>query len=155
MGVPEPIRSGIRQTVCSPVIGQLLYKLNTLPSVLRFMYRQHVYTDDRILTPEFMHQRYRLTQQPGGRYAPAAFVTGMLDPVSSQEEFLHGVDSVSVPLMMVIGDDSPPASKAEMEAIAALPAVQDVHHIPGSLGLYKECAAEIANMIVPFLDGEM
>jgi hypothetical protein len=55
-----------------------------------------------------------------------------------------------VPLLLVIGDQSPPASKAEMESIAALANIQS-QHLPGSLGLHEEYASEVAALVLPFL----
>jgi pimeloyl-ACP methyl ester carboxylesterase len=89
MRLPDTVRNGIRETVRSPFLGQLLYYLNTTPSFLRLMYRRHVYTDDSKLTPEFIASKKKITQKTGSRYAPAAFVTGTLDPVETREEFLN------------------------------------------------------------------
>jgi hypothetical protein len=33
------------------------------------------------LTPELIAQKHKITQHPHARFAPAAFVTGKLDPV--------------------------------------------------------------------------
>jgi hypothetical protein len=52
--------------------------------------------------------------------------------------------------MVVIGEQAPPKSKAEMEALAELPAVQ-VKRLPGTLGMHEEYATEIAAAITPFL----
>ncbi|NET50806.1 MAG: alpha/beta hydrolase, partial [Merismopedia sp. SIO2A8] len=88
MGAPQAMRTGIRELVRSPLIGQFLYYLNTRPSFLKWMYRRHVVVDAAQLTPEYMQSRYQSTQKLGARYAPAAFVTGGLDPVHHREEFL-------------------------------------------------------------------
>jgi pimeloyl-ACP methyl ester carboxylesterase len=150
MGKQQPWFATIRQTIGTPLLGQALYKLNTLPSFLRFMYRQHVYTNAATLTPAFIEQKYQITQQTGARFAPAAFVTGGLDPAVKREDFLKPFQSLTVPLLLVIGDQSPPASKAEMESIAALANIQS-QHLPGSLGLHEEYASEVAALVLPFL----
>lgn len=150
MGKQQPWFAAIRQTVSTPIIGQALYKLNTLPSFLRFMYCQHVYTNAATLTPDFIKQKYQITQQPGARFAPAAFVTGGLDAVARREDFLKAFQASAVPLMVVIGEQSPPSSRAEMEALASLSKVQS-ERLPGSLGLYEEYASEVAAIILPFL----
>ncbi|MBW4472135.1 MAG: alpha/beta hydrolase [Stenomitos rutilans HA7619-LM2] len=150
MGKQQPWFATIRQTVGTPVLGQTLYKLNTLPSFLRFMYRQHVYTNPAMLTPAFIEQKYQITQQPGARFAPAAFVTGGLDPVATREAFLQPLQRLKTPLLVLIGDQSPAASKAEMDALAACANVQSVR-LPGSLGLHEEYAAEVAQLTLPFL----
>lgn len=150
MGAPTPVRNAVRELVRSPGIGEALYTLNTAPAFLKFMYQRHVYVDANKLTPEFMQQKYVITQQPGARYAPAAFVTGTLDPMQSHEEFVQIGQSLSVPTVIIIGEQSPEQSKAEMEALAKLPGIQS-DRISGSLGLHEEYASEVAAIVLPFL----
>ncbi|XHX77295.1 MAG: hypothetical protein RBJ76_23080 [Stenomitos frigidus ULC029] len=97
-----------------------------------------------------MKQNYQTTQQPGVRFAPAAFVTGDLDPVTKREDFLKLFQTLTVPLLVVIGEQSPPSSKAEMEAVASLAYVQS-QQLPGSLGLHEEYAAAVASLVLAFL----
>ena len=150
MGAAAPVRDAVRELVRAPGVGQVLYTLNTTPAFLKFMYRRHVYVDGTRLTPDFMQQKYQITQQPGARFAPAAFVTGTLDPLQSREELLQIGRSLSIPTMVVIGEQSPPQSKAEMEALAALPDVQSAT-LPGTLGMHEEYANEVATIVLPFL----
>lgn len=150
MGAPTPVRDAIRELVRSPGIGEALYTLNTAPAFLKFMYRQHVYVDANKLTPEFMRQKYAITQQAGARYAPAAFVTGTLDPMQNHDEFLQVGQSLSVPTLVIIGEQSPGQSKAEMESLAELPGIQS-SRIFGSLGLHEEYASEVAAIALSFL----
>jgi pimeloyl-ACP methyl ester carboxylesterase len=147
----NPILAGVvRGLVRSPIIGQILYKLNTTPSFLRFMYRRHVFADTAKLTPSFMEKKWQSTQKPGARFASAAFVTGNIDAVHNQSDFLELVQSLSVPLMVVIPESSPPKSRAEMEAVTALPGVRSVV-LPGSLGMHEEYPAEIFAAIRPII----
>jgi len=150
MGAPTPVRDALRELVRSPGIGEALYTLNTAPAFLKFMYRQHVYVDANKLTTAFMQQKYDITQKPGARYAPAAFVTGTLDPMQSHDEFLQIGRSLSVPTLIAIGEQSPRQSKAEMEALAELPGIQS-DRLPGSLGLHEEYASEVAAIALSFL----
>ncbi|BAZ49520.1 alpha/beta hydrolase fold protein [Nostoc sp. NIES-4103] len=151
MGATPEIAGIVRGLVRSQIIGQALYKLNTVPSFLSFMYRRHVFADAaRMLTPSFIEKKWQTTQQPGARFASAAFVTGNLDAVREQSDFLALVRSLSVPLMVVIGESSPPKSREEMNAIAALPKVKSVV-IPGSLGLHEEYPAEVLDAVGDFL----
>ena len=150
MGAPETMRSGVRELVRSPLIGQALYWLNTRPSFLKWMYRRHVFVDDTKLTPDYIAQRHQGTQKPGARYAPAAFVTGGLDPVQTREAFLACFDSLSIPVMVIVGENAPPSSKAEMETVAALSQVQAVS-LPGTLGMAEEYGEAVAEAILPFL----
>jgi len=137
MGSPTWMRQGVKNLVRSPIIGQLLYYLNTTPAFLRFMYRRHVYVDQTKLTPEFITEKRQITQHPGARYAPVAFVTGAIDPVTSRAEFLELIESVSQPILTVIAKQAPPYSLAEMEAIGEVAKVETVR-ITGTLGIHEE-----------------
>ena len=150
MGASQQIAGMVRGLVRSPILGQALYKLNTTPSFLSLMYRRHVYADPAILTPSFIQHKWRNTQKPGARFAPAAFVTGNLDAVHSQADFLALAKRLSVPLMVIIGESSPPKSRADMEALAALPGVRSAI-IPGSLGLHEEYPGVVLQEALGFL----
>lgn len=150
MGAPMPVAAGVRNLVRSPLLGQGLYALNTHPAFLKWMYQRHVYVDREKLTPDFMTRKHRITQQPGARFAPAAFVTGGLDSMDDREEWLKVGRSLSLPVQVIIPEQAPPKSKAEMEALAALPQIQ-VKRLPGTLGLYEEYASEVATIAVLFL----
>lgn len=140
----------VRELVRSPLIGQFLYKLNTAPSFLSFMYRRHVYADAAKVTPDFIQSKWEVTQKPGARYGSAAFVTGGLDPAKVRSEFTDNFQQLTVPVMVVIAENAPPKSKAEMQVLAELPGVES-RIIPGSLGMHEENAADLANAIKSFL----
>jgi pimeloyl-ACP methyl ester carboxylesterase len=150
MGVPPTVRKGVKALVRTPLLGQALYGLNTQPAFLKWMYRRHVFVDEQHLTPDYIQQRHESTQQSGARYAPVAFVTGGLDPVPSREVFLQSIESLACPVMVVVAEQAPPPSKAEMEAISALPDVQSTR-LPGTLGLVEEYGDAVAKEIRPFL----
>jgi pimeloyl-ACP methyl ester carboxylesterase len=140
----------VRELVRSPLVGQFLYKLNTTPSFLALMYRRHVYADAAKVTPDFIQNKWKVTQKTGARFGSAAFVTGGLDTVKTREEFLAKFQKLAVSVMVVIAEKSPPKSRSEMEALAELPGVESVV-IPGSLGLHEEYAADLANVVKSFI----
>ncbi|MGM3308539.1 alpha/beta fold hydrolase [Anabaena sp. WFMT] len=150
MGANANIAAMVRGLVRSPILGQALYKLNTTPSFLSWMYSRHVFTNTAKLTSDFITEKWQSTQQPNARFASAAFVTGNIDTIHSQTEFLSLVQSLSAPLMVVIGESSPPKSRQEMDALAALPGVSSIV-VPGSLGLHEEYPAAVFEAILPFL----
>ena len=150
MGLPDGVRNGVKNLVRSPFIGQGLYYLNTTPSFLRLMYKRHVYVDETKLTPEFIAQKHQITSKPGARYAPAAFVTGAIDPVTNREEFLKLLDSGSIPVLIILAENVPPKSKAEMEAMAELDKVQTVR-LKGTLGIYEEYPEAVTEAMNNFL----
>ncbi|MBE9205908.1 alpha/beta fold hydrolase [Nostoc sp. LEGE 06077] len=153
MGVPKPLAAAVRQLVRFPVVGQALYQANTTKGFLRFMYGRHVYVDQSRLTPEFIEQKQQITRQSGARFAPAAFVTGGLDPVSDRQEFVQLLQSSPVPVLVILANQAPPYSKQEMAAMAALPGIQSLT-LPGTLGMYEEYAAEVTEAALPFLDAK-
>ncbi|MEM9120357.1 MAG: alpha/beta hydrolase [Cyanobacteria bacterium P01_F01_bin.56] len=150
MGVPSTVRSGVKELVKTPLLGQALYGLNTQPSFLKWMYRRHVFVDEQRLTPDYIQQRHESTQKTGARYAPAAFVTGGLDPVQSRAAFQQYFESLACPVMVVVAEQAPPASKAEMEAMVSLSGVQSTR-LPGTLGQAEEYGEAVAETIRPFL----
>lgn len=150
MGANQQLSGTLRQLVRSPIFGQALYQMNTTPSFLRLMYGRHVYVDDAKLTPDFIAHKRQITQQPGARYAPAAFVTGAIDPVGERADFLAYFQPLSVPVMVIIGEQVPPKSREEMDAIAQLPGVQS-SVLPGSLGMHEEYADSVSEVIWDFL----
>ncbi len=150
MEVAEGVATTVRQIVRTPIVGQILYQLNTTPSFLRLMYGRHVYLDRQKLTPEFIAQKREITQQPGARFGPAAFVTGAIDPVTNRTDFLAYLESLSVPVLVIVAEQAPPKSKAEMEAMISLPSVQGIR-LAGTLGIHEEYAAEVSAAILDFL----
>ncbi|MCT7962691.1 alpha/beta hydrolase [Laspinema sp. D1] len=150
MGVPEPVRDFVRETVRSPGIGEFLYDLNTHPAFLEFMYKQHVFVDPAKLTPEFIAQKRDSTQHPGGRFAPVAFVTGTLDPAGDREEILAQFQPLPVPVKVIIGTLAPSGSQSVMEAVAQLPGVESAR-VGGSLGMHEEFPEAVVEAIADFL----
>lgn len=150
MGVNRNIASIVREIVRSPIFGQALYKLNTTPSFLSWMYRRHVFTDTAKLTPEFIAEKWQTTQKANARFGSAAFVTGNIDTIHSQSEFLSLVKSLKFPIMGVIGASTPPKSRQEMDALGELKEVTSVI-IPGTLGLHEEYPEVVFEVILPFL----
>lgn len=150
MGLPSVVRSGVRNLVRSPIVGQTLYYLNTTPSFLRLMYKRHVYIDETKLTKEFISQKHQITAKKGARYAPAAFVTGKLDPVTKREDFLEYFSSLSIPVLIIMAENAPPKSKAEMEILLELSEVETAR-LTGTLGIYEEYPQEVTAAMNQFL----
>jgi pimeloyl-ACP methyl ester carboxylesterase len=151
MGLPKGVRNSVREMVRSPILGQALYFLNTTPSFLRLMYKRHVYVDESKLTPEFIAQKHQITQAQGSRYAPAAFVTGTIDPVETRSQWLAYFESLALPILVIIAENAPPSSKAEMEAMAQLPTVREVK-LKGTLGIHEEYPEAVTEASANFLN---
>lgn len=143
----------LRFLIRLPLIGQFLYLLNTMPPFLRWMMGRHVFADAAHLTPDLMTEKWRTTQRRGARFASAAFVTGALDPVRKRSQFFEYFQPpLPAPVMMVIGEQVPVKSLAEMEILAHFSGVGiQILRLPGSLGLHEEYAEALADGILPFL----
>jgi pimeloyl-ACP methyl ester carboxylesterase len=152
MGANETIAKSARNLVRMPILGQILYYLNTTPSFLHFMYRRHVYVDSNNLTKEFIAEKRRTTQQKGARFAPASFVTGGLDPVNNRNDFLSLLQNIHLPILTIIAENAPPKSKAEMEAINSLLSgnIQTLR-LTGTLGIQEEYGEVAGRAILEYL----
>ena len=84
------------------------------------MSRRHVDVAGPGLTPEGIRVRQGIARQPRARFASAAFVTGGLDPYSDPEGWIQAARSLLLRLTVVVADQSPPKSLAEMQALTVV-----------------------------------
>lgn len=154
MGEHRWFYNTLRFLIRLPLLGQFLYFLNTTPSFLRWMYGRHVFADQTHVTKALMDEKWRTTQQRGARFASAAFVTGALDPVRTRSQFFdYFQPPLPAPVMMVIGEQTPVKSLAEMEILAHFSGVGiQILRLPGSLGLHEEYTDQLAEGVLPFLN---
>ena len=151
MGERRGFYKGLQRAIGLPIVGQFLYWLTTLPPFLRLMSGRHVLADRKHLTRDWMQQKWRTTQKRGARFASSAFVTGGLDALRNQEQWLTWFQPLPLPVLIVIGEQVPPKSRAEMEVLAHFTGVQ-VYRMPGSLGLHEEYPEVLAEAVLPFLN---
>ncbi|CAK8531836.1 unnamed protein product [Lathyrus sativus] len=123
----------------------------TLPAN-KSQYKSHVYANPDNVTPAIVESRYALTKRKGARYLPAAFLTGLLDPVTSREEFLQLFADLEgkVPVFVVSSKGSPKRSKAEMEALKGAKWVTKFVEVPGALLPQEEYPAIVAEELYQF-----
>ena len=150
-GRQPAIFGAIRRAVGLPIIGPVLYRLNVNPFVVRMMVAGHVYSDPNALSAEQKRDKQLVIEASGARFGSAAFVTGALDRVDSREAFLDLARRAGPRILVAYGAETPPKSRAEMEALAALPTVQCFVSPRGKLGIHEEYAAAIAPAIMEFL----
>jgi pimeloyl-ACP methyl ester carboxylesterase len=147
----RPFFNRICKLVDLPVVGPLLYKLNVNRVVVRYMAAGHVYADPGWLSGERQREKLAVTRAPGSRFASIRFVTGELDPIETRQQFLALARQAAIPMLMVYGDQTPPRSRAEMEALATIDGMQSVRIPRGKLSLHEEFADQVAQVIAPFL----
>jgi pimeloyl-ACP methyl ester carboxylesterase len=141
----------LRAAVQAPVAGPLLYAANVNRPMLRTMMKGHVLAQPERLTAEMLASKLAVTRRRHARFASAAFVTGGLDLVRSREAFLDLAQRAAVPLLAAWGPQTPPHSRAEIEALAELPGVERVLLPGGALGVHEEFPADVAAAVRPFL----
>ncbi|WAC27149.1 alpha/beta fold hydrolase [Ancylobacter sp. SL191] len=150
---PRPWFARIRAAVDAPLIGPLLYRLNLSGPVIARMARQHVYSDPGWLVGPRLAEKHKVTTAAGARHGSVRFVTGALDRLDSRDAFLDLARRAGVPLLVILGEETPPRSRAEMEALGALPNVE-LRRLPkGRLGVHEEFPDEVAALALPFLTG--
>ena len=149
----RPWFARVRAAVDQPLIGPLLYRLNVSGPVIERMVREHVYSDPTWLTGEREDGKRAVTRAAGARHASVRFVTGALDRVDSRVAFLDLARGARVPILAVYGAETPPKSRAEMEALAEVSNVRLVRLPRGKLAVHEEFADEVAAVVGPFLRG--
>ena len=151
MGGHRPFFDWLCRVVDLPAIGPAVYKLNVNRLVVRFMGAGHVYADPAWLAGERLGEKLAVTRARGARFASVRFVTGRLDPLESRNAFLDLARRAEIPILMVYGAETPPKSRAEMEALAAVPGIRIACLPRGKLALHEEFPDAVAEAIAPFL----
>jgi pimeloyl-ACP methyl ester carboxylesterase len=145
----RPLYARIRAAVRAPLLGHLLYRVNTVRPVLRMMLRRHVYSEAESVTAATVAAKQHVARQRGARFGSAAFVTGAIDPVPDRASFLALFDPPPAPVLVLRGEHTPPRSAAEMDALATLLGVA-MQRVPGALAPHEEHAATLAPAMVAF-----
>lgn len=153
VGGDRPLFERIRRAVELPLVGPLIYRANVSAFVVRRMVAGHVYSDPAWLTGERMAQKRQVVDAAGARFGSVAFVTGGLDRVGDRAQFLELARRAGVPMLLVYGAETPPRSRAEMEALASVPGVTTARLAQGKLSVYEEFPDAVAAALLPFLDG--
>ena len=150
-GGHRPFFDRLCRLVDRATVGPLIYRLNVNPFVVRRMGAGHVYSDPAFLDEERLRQKLAVLRAPGARFASVRFVTGRLDPLASRNAFLDVARRAGAPILLVYGADTPPKSRAEMEALAAVPGVRTARLPRGKLAVHEEFPDATINAIEPFL----
>jgi pimeloyl-ACP methyl ester carboxylesterase len=154
MGGHRPWFDRLCQLVDLPGIGSALYKLNVNQLVLRRMTAGHVYSDLAFLNEVRMQEKLAVTRAPGARFASVRFVTGRLDPLATRDEFLALARRAATRVLLIYGEETPPKSRGEMEALTVLPGIRVVRLPHGKLAVHEEFADETAQAVDAFLREE-
>ncbi|CAI8610048.1 unnamed protein product [Vicia faba] len=144
----------LRGALKAPAVGWMIYNMFVSnANIIQTKYKSHVYANPDNVTPAIIERRYSLTKRKGARYLPAAFLTGLLDPVTSREEFLQLFADLEgkIPVFVVSTKGSPKRSKAEMEVLKGAKGVTKFVEVPGALLPQEEYPAVVAEELYQFL----
>lgn len=144
----------LRGTLRAPAVGWMMYNvLVSNEKAIESQYKSHVYANAENVTPSIIESRYALTKRKGARYVPAAFLTGLLDPVKSREEFLQLFSDLEgkMPILVVSAAGAPKRSKAEMDALKGAKGVSKFVEVPGALLPQEEFPLTVAEELYKFL----
>jgi pimeloyl-ACP methyl ester carboxylesterase len=150
-GGHRPLFDRLCRLVDVPGIGPLIYRLNVNPFTVRRMGAGHVYADPAFLQGDRLREKLAVTAAPGARFASVRFVTGRLDLLATRDDFLALARQTTAAILLVYGAETPPKSRAEMEALAALPGVRTVRLPRGKLAVHEEFPDATVEAIEPFL----
>ncbi|KAG8388684.1 hypothetical protein BUALT_Bualt02G0151000 [Buddleja alternifolia] len=144
----------LRGTLRAPAVGWMMYNvLVSNEKAIQSQYKSHVYANPENVTPNIIETRYALTKRKGARYVPAAFLTGLLDPVNSRDDFVGlfaGLEG-KMPVLVMSTPGSPKRSKAEMEALRGAKGVSEFVEVPGALLPQEEYPKVVADELYRFL----
>jgi pimeloyl-ACP methyl ester carboxylesterase len=117
----RPLWRGVWRLIEAPVVGQPFYRLNVNRLVVGRMLKAHVYADPQFVTPKRLTDKSRITRRPAARLATAAFVTGGLDLVTDERDYL-GLFAPPLParVLALICASTPRKSRAHMDALTAI-----------------------------------
>lgn len=144
----------LRGTLRAPAVGWMMYNvLVSNENAIQSQYKSHVYANPENVTSDIVESRYALTKRDGARYVPAAFLTGLLDPVKSREEFVELFEGLEgrIPVLVVSTSGAPKRSKAEMEALREAEGVSKFVEVPGALLPQEEYPILVADELYRFL----
>lgn len=143
----------LRNSLQAPAVGWMMYNfMVSSPNNIRKQYLSHVYADPNNVTPGLLESRLALTKREGARYAPAAFLTGLLDPVKTREDFLSLVAELEgkVPLLVLAASQAPRRSKAEMEVLNGARGVTKYVQVEGALLPQEEYPGSVSKELFDF-----
>jgi pimeloyl-ACP methyl ester carboxylesterase len=154
VGGHRPLFDRLCRLVDRATVGPLIYRLNVNRLLVRYMGAGHVYSDPAFLDEECLRQKLAVVRAEGARFASVRFVTGRLDPLASREAFLDVTRRAGAPILLVYGADTPPKSRAEMEALAEVPGIRTARLPRGKLAVHEEFPDATADAVRPFLEAD-
>lgn len=96
-------RPWVRTLLRTPIVGTTLYNLLASKPSIRYFYDRDGYYDADRISSEEVGYAWDSAHQPGGRYAPASFAAGTLDP---EFDLATELAALETPTTLIWGRDA-------------------------------------------------
>ncbi|MFP9191728.1 alpha/beta fold hydrolase [Natronosalvus vescus] len=96
-------RPWMRTVLRTPILGTTLFNILASKPSIRYFYERDGYYDPSRIDREAIEYAWKSAHQPGGRYAPASFVAGTLDP---DIDLATELAALEVPTTLIWGRDA-------------------------------------------------
>lgn len=116
IGSTVPQRPWLNTIVRTPIVGESLFNLLASKPSIRWHATHLALRDDTVLTEATVADWWRTAHQSGARFAPAAFLSGQLDPPENLSDIIA---SVPCPVTLVWGREATMPSLADGRDLAA------------------------------------
>jgi pimeloyl-ACP methyl ester carboxylesterase len=110
-GPPTPVQRALRLVLKAPVVGPFAFNVLSSKPALRWELRNRIFFDPSLATDELVDYQWITAHQPGARFAPISFWTGLLNLRIAED-----LSTLQQPVMIVWGQQ---ARKTPVEDIQA------------------------------------
>ena len=146
----KPIQGRIRRLIYAPRHRRAALPAESLPAG-----RADDVPKTRVRRSRVLDRRPPCRSHPSDPQARRPLCFGLLRhrrprPIRRPGVFLAAARCVPAPMLMLYGPDTPPRSRAEMEALADLPGIESRLLGRGTLGMAEELAGDLAPLIDVF-----
>jgi pimeloyl-ACP methyl ester carboxylesterase len=100
---PEPPKTWLCELFRAPLVGRALFNALVSKPSIRYFNADHGYYDTANVSEEWLDYEWRTAHQPNARFAPASFVSGLLNSDVDVGDVLNRLD---VPTTLVWGREA-------------------------------------------------
>jgi len=144
-----PARRFWRGFLRTPLLGEGIYNLLVSRPSIRYYLQTQAYGNREVVSDDMLDHYYTTGHQPGGRFAPASFVSGALN-TPTREAFAMLTER-GLPLLLIWGESDRFSPLARLRAFRQIAPAVDVR-IFSSGGLpQEECPQEFVEQVSAWL----
>jgi pimeloyl-ACP methyl ester carboxylesterase len=118
---PGPVGEAIYALLRSPVVGTAVFNALTSRASLRYFLAEKSFFDPHLVTDEMVETHWQMAHQPGGQWAPAAFLSQRLN-----RDVRQAWQSLTQPVLIVWGGQAQPTPVETVQHFLHLRPTTDV-----------------------------